>query len=361
MPFRRILLLISCVLCFQAAGAQDAVREIQIKATGGLQFDVVRFSVKPGTKVRIVLTNDDDMDHNLVVTKPGMREKIVEAAIQLGEKGPEMNYVPVSDAVLWSTPIVTPHQAESLEFTAPAQAGIYPYVCTYPGHGFIMYGAMYVTDKPMPEIAGDLNIPENRREGAKAASGHAHHAAPAHPFTQEPPYFYRILMPDASPASIAVTLPGGVSYCWDASPCRLRYAWSGGFIDNSKRWSIKGDAQAKVLGDVFFTDDTPFPIRIGSAGDPPVIRFKGYKLLKDYPEFHYTVNGTDVYELIRENPDGKGLVRVFRIPQAKAPVKFTRNEADGMEYKSSAGSWKAGTLVIPAAQARKFTISMIKK
>lgn len=366
MPFRGLLLLILSLLFFQVTQAQEAVKEIQIKAFGGLQFDVVRFSVKPGTKIRIVFTNDDDMDHNLVITKPRMREKIVGAALELGEKGPEMNYVPVSDAILWSTPVVRPHQAEAIEFIAPAQTGVYPYVCTYPGHGFIMFGAMYV-DTPMPELAADKNIPEPRRisENAGKTSDHSnHHAAPqppAHPYALKAPYLYRILMPDASPASIAVTLPGDVSYCWDASPCRLRYAWSGGFIDNTKRWSIKGDAQAKVLGDIFYRDETPYPIQIGKAANPPVIAFKGYKLLKNYPEFHYTIDGNDVYELIKENPQRKGLIRTFRIPQARAVVTFTKDPDDGMTYKSSAGTWKGDVLTIPAASARQFTISMTKK
>ena len=40
-----------------------------------------------------------------------------------------------------------------------------------------------------------------------------------------------IKMPDASPASIAVALDDTNSLCWDAGTCRLRYAWTGGFID----------------------------------------------------------------------------------------------------------------------------------
>jgi hypothetical protein len=32
----------------------------------GLQYDQVRFSVKPGAKVKITLTNADEMSHNMV-------------------------------------------------------------------------------------------------------------------------------------------------------------------------------------------------------------------------------------------------------------------------------------------------------
>ena len=45
------------------------------------------------------------------------------------------------------------------------------------------------------------------------------------------PQVQRIFLPDASPAAIAVALPGDLSFCFDASECRLRYVWKGGFID----------------------------------------------------------------------------------------------------------------------------------
>ena len=40
--------------------------------------------------------------------------------------------------------LVAPREAEKISFVAPTQPGVYPYVCTYPGHWRRMYGAMYV-------------------------------------------------------------------------------------------------------------------------------------------------------------------------------------------------------------------------
>ena len=37
-----------------------------------------------------------------------------------------------------------PRGAQKIEFTAPSQPGVYPYVCTFPGHWRRMHGAMYV-------------------------------------------------------------------------------------------------------------------------------------------------------------------------------------------------------------------------
>jgi putative heme-binding domain-containing protein len=39
-----------------------------------------------------------------------------------------------------------PRDVQQLSFTAPKKAGVYPYVCTYPGHWRRMFGALYVVD-----------------------------------------------------------------------------------------------------------------------------------------------------------------------------------------------------------------------
>jgi putative heme-binding domain-containing protein len=41
---------------------------------------------------------------------------------------------------------VQPRQIQRLTYTAPTAVGVYPYVCTYPGHWRRMYGALYVVD-----------------------------------------------------------------------------------------------------------------------------------------------------------------------------------------------------------------------
>src|SRR5690606_9234557 len=164
---------------------------------------------------------------------------------------------------------------------APTEEGVYPYVCTYPGHGTIMFGAMYVNAAgKMPELAEDPNIPESRRDDqVDATAGHHDHetSMALHPYTPVPPYHYRVFIDGASPAAIAVALPNDLSYCWDAGTSTLRFAWSGGFLDNSDLWKGKGNAEAKVVGDVFFRSNPGFPIRIGGQ-DPVRIVYKGFRL-----------------------------------------------------------------------------------
>jgi azurin len=347
--------------------AKEPVITVSLKAIVGLQYDVVRFQVKPGQEVKLILTNEDDMSHNLVFTQPGSREEVVNAALKLGASGPKMDYIPDSPKVLGYIPVLSPGQTKSVTFKAPEKPGIYPYVCTYPGHGFIMFGAMYVTTEMMPLVESDRNIPESRRKDSslKTDNPHADHieknTKPVHPYTPVAPYLYRIFMPDASPASIAVHLPNNLSYCWDAGTCHLRYAWQGGFLDHTNLWQGKGDIFANITGTIFFRDKTIYPLKVNESETIQKVKYKGYQLHNRYPEFHYTLNGIDVYEQILPKEDGNGLKRTFRIPKASHTIWFVSTTEDGVTYDSSAGEWKDGKLKLSPDEARQFTIIMTRK
>jgi azurin/glucose/arabinose dehydrogenase len=118
---------------------------IIIGTVPGLKFDISEIQVKAGSKVKIVFNNNDDMLHNLVITKPGTANAVGEAGLNLGLKGSEMQYVPNSADVLFHTNIVEPEKSESLYFVAPKQTGTYQYVCTFPGHYTLMQGKLKVT------------------------------------------------------------------------------------------------------------------------------------------------------------------------------------------------------------------------
>lgn len=370
---RKIYLVICFLTCIvfrlnaQKPGTDEVV--INLNAISGMQYDVVRFNVKPGEKVWINFTNTDDMSHNFLITKPGTRLDVVDQALKLEEKGPSMSYIPKSTNVLWSIPVVSNNQTATITFQAPSETGAYPYVCTYPGHGFIMYGVMYVSnDKSMPELKSDLNVPPSRREEKTAqsatvgttigaASSNSNHAD--HPYDNVPPFLYRIFMDDSGPASIAVSLPKGISYCWDAGSCRLRYAWVGGFLDNTAIWKGHTDANAKILGTVFYRENSEYPIVIGKPDSQPVVKFKGYTFIDKCPEFHYQLDGVDVYELIKPSADGNGLVRNFRIPNAGNTVWFNSKSLNGSEvYTTSVGDVADGRVKLSPQQARQFSINM---
>lgn len=117
---------------------------ITIGTVPGLKFDISDIQVKAGSRIQIIFNNNDDMLHNLVITKPGAANSVGELGLNLGLKGSEMNYVPKTADVLFHTNIVEPEKTESIFFIAPKQPGVYQYVCTFPGHYTLMQGKLKV-------------------------------------------------------------------------------------------------------------------------------------------------------------------------------------------------------------------------
>ena len=125
----------------------EEARKIAVGVKPGMKFDVEQLEAKAGEKVAIVLTNNDPLGlmHNLAVIAPGSRQKVVLAALSIGPKAVAQNFVPDMPEVLAATPQVAPGRKYTLYMTIPEKAGDYPYVCTYPGHGQVMFGTLKVT------------------------------------------------------------------------------------------------------------------------------------------------------------------------------------------------------------------------
>jgi len=346
---RFLCLLLLLLLALASHGLTQDEEPIALKAMPGLRFDPPRFVVRPGAKVKLEIENLDDMAHNFVLVAPGARAAVVNAAAALPATA-EQTYVPESKDILAQSAPLMSGKSEALEFTAPADQGIYPYVCTYPGQGSIMYGVMYVTSKDaplLPPVADDENLPDTVR-GLGDGS-------PLHGYMTEPPYWYRIFMRDSGPASMAVALPDGQNYCWDTGACRLRYAWRGAFLDPTPYWRGAGDAFAEVKGIIYYRP-AAFSLRFGDPKKAPTeLRFRGFNVVEKFPEFHYEVAGVDVRELIRSTK--QGLETTFKISGTRNPVFFVTEPGNGVEFASPAGKFADGVLKIPADKAKQFTVT----
>jgi len=110
----------------------------------GLKFDIKEFTVKAGSRVKLVFNNNDDMLHNLLIVNPGQADAIGQAAVNLGLDGLEKGFIPESSEGLYHTNLMQPHTSDAIYFEAPSTKGTYPYVCTFPGHAAIMRGIMIV-------------------------------------------------------------------------------------------------------------------------------------------------------------------------------------------------------------------------
>jgi putative heme-binding domain-containing protein len=126
-----------------------------------MSFDKERLIVQAGKPVEFVFENTDIMPHNFVIIRPGTLEE-VGAAAEAQATHPTAaarHYVPAVEspgAILLSSRLLQTRQVEQLRFTAPKEPGIYPYVCTYPGHWRRMHGALYV----VPDLEAYLENPE---------------------------------------------------------------------------------------------------------------------------------------------------------------------------------------------------------
>jgi putative heme-binding domain-containing protein len=116
--------------------------------TDQMLFDKERLAVRAGRPVEIVFENTDLMPHNFVVTQPGALEEIGNLAeAQATQPGAvQRHYVPDSPRVLLAGQLLQPRQTQVLRWTAPSRPGVYPFVCTYPGHWRRMHGALYVVE-----------------------------------------------------------------------------------------------------------------------------------------------------------------------------------------------------------------------
>ncbi|APZ46089.1 large, multifunctional secreted protein [Polaribacter reichenbachii] len=121
-------------------GEAGADEKVTIGTIPGLKYDVEEITISRNRKIELTLNNNDDMIHNIVITKQGKETplKVGEMALKLGLDGPDLNYVPFSDLVIAHSGTVGPEGSETIYFTSPSKAGEYWIVCTFPGHSFTM-------------------------------------------------------------------------------------------------------------------------------------------------------------------------------------------------------------------------------
>jgi putative heme-binding domain-containing protein len=113
-----------------------------------MSYDKDVIAIRTGEPVEFVFENSDLMPHNFVIAQPGSMEELGLAAEATAQQpGAALrHYVPQSAKILLASTLLQPRAIEKLSFVAPKQPGVYPYVCTYPGHWRRMYGALYVVE-----------------------------------------------------------------------------------------------------------------------------------------------------------------------------------------------------------------------
>ncbi len=119
-----------------------------------MSFTVKQFTALTGQAVKLVFTNPDATDHNLVLVQPDALEEVGMAANDMAKdpKNANSDFIPQQkkNLIIEATPMIGPTRKTKvfvLRFKAPKEPGIYPYVCTFPGHWVMMTGEMIVANK----------------------------------------------------------------------------------------------------------------------------------------------------------------------------------------------------------------------
>ena len=119
-----------------AAGDQT----VTISGDDQMKFDTTDISGKVGQKITITLSNDGSlpkaaMAHNIVVLKPGTDVAAFIASASASQRA-AAGYLPDGEQashIIVHTKLLGPGEEDTISFT-PTAAGVYEYVCTFPGH-----------------------------------------------------------------------------------------------------------------------------------------------------------------------------------------------------------------------------------
>lgn len=125
-----------------------SARTIEVTGNDQMRFSVERIEVKAGEPLKLVFTNigmlpKQAMGHNLVILKKGVNAQAYATAAW---RAVATEYLPaeLADQVVAATKLLGPKEKDELTFTAPAEPGEYPFLCTFPGHFALMKGVMVV-------------------------------------------------------------------------------------------------------------------------------------------------------------------------------------------------------------------------
>lgn len=124
----------------------DPPRRIALSTATGLQYAQRELRARVGEYLAIRLENPDTMPHNWVLTKVGAADRVAALADRMVAEPDalERNYVPDSDDILCHSRVLMPGAGCTLYLRAPEAPGLYPYLCTFPGHSQIMRGVLVV-------------------------------------------------------------------------------------------------------------------------------------------------------------------------------------------------------------------------
>ena len=341
------LLVMSFVVLGGASVSAEAVR-VEVEApTIGLIFEPREFAVRPGQEVELVFRNTGRaMVHNLLIVEPGTADEVARLALELGGKGPARHWVPDTPSVLHATTTVEGGDSQTLRFTAPEAEGVYPYVCTIPGHAQTMRGRMHVT-------TDEQRLAPPRRDDddddADDAPGKPEQAVRYERMDTGPFYSGVITAADATldkGLTLRLGEHGHAAMHFDTDLLRVSAAWTGGGLEFHAEhdYGVRNDPPPSAAGQIQFTSSARAGWR--RAGDErftdprdrpfgplpaPHGRYRGVYLHGNRAVLHYELHGATVHESPWHMHEGAldAFVRDVRIEAMDEPVAMMLFDAPG--------------------------------
>lgn len=113
-------------------------RAVEITANDTMKFSVVEIQAKPGEALAVTLVNlgtmpKFSMGHNWVLLTADVDVNAFAGDAAMAAK---TDYVPASykDKLIAASKLLGPKERDTVIFNAPAKAGRYPFLCSFPGH-----------------------------------------------------------------------------------------------------------------------------------------------------------------------------------------------------------------------------------
>lgn len=131
-----------------SAAPATSGRTLELSADDTMKFSATQFTAAPGETLRLTLTNKGKipkqaMAHNWVLLKPMSDVEVNAFGMKASTTPPD--YLPADrSSVLVHTRMLGPGESDTIAFTAPATPGMYPFLCTFPGHFALMKGTLIV-------------------------------------------------------------------------------------------------------------------------------------------------------------------------------------------------------------------------
>lgn len=126
---------------------KNGIANVLITTSDVMKFNIKEFTVNAGEKVKLTLQHIGKLDkkvmgHNVVILK---RDVKLSQFASKAAAASDNDYIPKGTTdVLAYTKMIGGGETTTIEFTAPDEAGVYDFICSFPAHYAMMKGKFIV-------------------------------------------------------------------------------------------------------------------------------------------------------------------------------------------------------------------------